>query len=793
MDRDFDFLAVLLTQFAGGPAAKEDNLIRFGLAALFWAMLLLLAWYRQRQQALPREKWLVWGFGLAFARELFMFGHISTQVMGIIPPDNGNLASEPLEHAVAMIALIVVAAAFLRYILENGSLARRYLQVGIAATVITYLATFRWWTNYIITHPNTRFHQNWGGWLFHIVTISLLVTAIILLRKQRGWLRNTVILALSLFCLSSLKIIVNFFTDSQYQYLICPLGNTFHIAAIPILGFVYIRELFIERKQAEDALIAYRNHLEELVEERTSDLTKTNSLLQLEISERSRVENALRESEARFRRVITSVSDHIYMTAITPDGQRLNRYISPNILELTGYPAETFLTDWNFWPSVVIHADDRAMATAHALHLTLGRMDEIEYRLVRADGTIIWVRDSARVEQHDDLQIVYGVVSDITERKEAEHKLEQLSRHNTMILHSAGEGIFGVDVNGCHTFINPAAAKMLGYTPSELIGQPSHTTWHHTKPDGSPYPVSDCPLHNGYKSGQVCRGDDEVFWRKDGTSFPVRYTSTPIFEHKILKGAVVVFQDITQRKQAQAELARRTAQVATLHERHRIAAEMHDGLAQTLSYLGHQIDEAADLTDRKGNPTLLHQYGKLRRIIDKAARDVRRSIASLQEEPLPRRPLKAHLQTMIAQLTTNGGPPITIQNDLPTALYLPREQIEQVTRVVQEGLLNALNHAGASQIHVHLHHTERETCITIQDDGHGFDPELPASDNRDHFGLKIMRARAIRIGGQVSITSSPGQGTTIQLSWPIVAGETDNLPEGSPEPIIMPQRSQTDG
>jgi len=148
---------------------------------------------------------------------------------------------------------------------------------------------------------------------------------------------------------------------------------------------------------------------------------------------------------------------------------------------------------------------------------------------------------------------------------------------------------------------------------------------------------------------------------------------------------------------------------------------------------------------------------------------------------------------MIAQLTTNGGPPITIQNDLPTALYLPREQIEQVTRVVQEGLLNALNHAGASQIHVHLHHTERETCITIQDDGHGFDPNQSASDNRDHFGLKIMRARAIRIGGQVSITSSPGQGTTIQLSWPIVAGETDNLPEGSPEPIIMPQRSQTDG
>ncbi len=786
MDRTLDFLSVLLTQFAGGPAAKEDNLIRFGLAAVFWAMLLLIAWYRRRQQALPREKWLVWGFGLAFARELFMFGHIATQVMGIVAPDNGNQATEPLEHSIAVIALLVVTAAFLRYILQDIPLVRRYLQIGVTAVVISYLVTFRWWIAHIAIQPNTRFHQSWGGWLFHFVTLSLLITAIILLLKQRGWLRNTVILALSFFCLSELKIMVNFVTGGQFQYLICPLGNSFHIAAIPILGFVYIRELFIERNQAEDALIAYRNHLEDLVEERTVDLTKTNSLLQLEISERSRVENALRESDARFRRVITSISDHIYMTEITADGQRLNRYISPNIQNLTGHRPEKFLNDWNFWPSAVIHADDQAMATAHALHLTLGRMDEIEYRLVRANGDIIWVRDSARIEKFGDSQIVYGVVSDITERKAAEQKLEQLSRHNTMILDSAGEGIFGVAIDGCHTFVNPAAARMLGYKPHELIGRPSHTTWHHTKVDGTPYPETDCPLHNGYKNGQICRGDNEIFWRKDGTNFPVRYTSTPIFEHNQLKGAVVVFQDITQRKQAQAELSRRTAQVATLKERQRIAADMHDGLAQTLSYLGYQIDEVADLTGNNGNSDLLRQHHRIRQIIDQASRDVRHSIASLQEEPQPRRSLQTHLKNIISQLNANGGPPVTLHTTLTADMFLPSGHIEQVNRVVQEGLLNALNHARANHITVDLHQTDGDIHIAIEDNGQGFDPNQPPADNRDHFGLKIMRARAARIDGRVTIDSSPGHGTKLLLSWPASAVSFSNPPEEGPEKISEP-------
>src|SRR5210317_1505733 len=96
---------------------------------------------------------------------------------------------------------------------------------------------------------------------------------------------------------------------------------------------------------------------------------------------------------------------------------------------------------------------------------------------------------------------------------------QHLKQQHDLILQAAGEGVFGLDLEGRHTFVNPAAAKMLGYEPQELVGQPSHSLWHHTKPDGSNYPNEQCPIYGAYKDGQVHQGNDEFFWRKDGTSF----------------------------------------------------------------------------------------------------------------------------------------------------------------------------------------------------------------------------------------------------------------------------------
>ncbi len=123
-----------------------------------------------------------------------------------------------------------------------------------------------------------------------------------------------------------------------------------------------------------------------------------------------------------------------------------------------------------------------------------------------------------------------------------------------LILDSAGEGIYGLDSEGYTTFINPAAEKMTGYSAEEMIGECQHKMVHHSKPDGTPYSHLDCPIYAAFKKGKVYKVSNEVFWRKDGTPFPVDYTSTPMIKNGKCVGAVVVFNDISQRKKDEEEI-----------------------------------------------------------------------------------------------------------------------------------------------------------------------------------------------------------------------------------------------
>lgn len=134
------------------------------------------------------------------------------------------------------------------------------------------------------------------------------------------------------------------------------------------------------------------------------------------------------------------------------------------------------------------------------------------------------------------------------ERKQAEEALARLSHQHDLILNSAGEGVFGLDRHGNTTFVNEAGARMLGWEPIELIGSPMHSVIHHSRPDGSSYAEEQCPIYAALRDGSVHAVYNEVFWRKDGASFPVEYLSTPIRESGELTGAVIVFKDISDRK-----------------------------------------------------------------------------------------------------------------------------------------------------------------------------------------------------------------------------------------------------
>jgi PAS domain S-box-containing protein len=174
-------------------------------------------------------------------------------------------------------------------------------------------------------------------------------------------------------------------------------------------------------------------------------------------------------------------------------------------------------------------------------------------------------------KSHDELE--HRVEERTTELKENQVRLEQAEERSRLLLESAHEGIFGVAEDGLVNFINPAGLAMLGFDADELIGQKIHPLIHHTRTDGTPYSIEECPMYHSLTQGVSDRRDDEVLWRKDGTSFPVEYTSVPIRKNGSIAGTVVVFRDISERKRAEDAIRESQERVRISQQTLKIALE----------------------------------------------------------------------------------------------------------------------------------------------------------------------------------------------------------------------------
>ena len=224
--------------------------------------------------------------------------------------------------------------------------------------------------------------------------------------------------------------------------------------------------------------------------------------------------------------------------------------------EMLGY-TERELSHLEKWDEL-IHPDDRACGRDRYTELVQGKRekDEWEQRFVRRDGSIVvtsarfsLIRDSAGTPHY-----VTSLTEDITERKRADEERQLLTRRMQLILESTGQGIYGIDLEGRCTFVNRATCEMVGYRAHEAVGRNMHYLVHHHKPDGSPYPVEQCPIFRAFIKGEGCRIDTEVIWHRDGSAIPVEYSSFPIVENGKITGAVVTIVDITQRKRAEEKL-----------------------------------------------------------------------------------------------------------------------------------------------------------------------------------------------------------------------------------------------
>jgi PAS domain S-box-containing protein len=381
-------------------------------------------------------------------------------------------------------------------------------------------------------------------------------------------------------------------------------------------------------------------------------------------------------------------------------------------------------------------------------------------------------------------QQVYRLEKLETERKQAEKSLERLYHQNELILNAAGEGIFGLDIQGKHTFVNPAAAQMLGYTVNELIGRHSHTLWHYKKLDGSTYPVEECPIYAAYKDGRVHHGDDEVFWRKDGTCFPVTYTSTPIIEDESIVGAVVTFRDITERKQAEEQLKRLSDELARSNADLQQFAytASHDlqepiiavaGFVNLLAkrYKG-KLDEKADEFIENAIDGTNRMQALIRDLLDYSR------VGSTGKSFTPTDCLsvldKAVLNLQIA-LKESGA--VITRDDLPTIMA----DSSQLIRLFQNLIGNAIKFRGkeAPKIHISANKKENEWIFSFKDNGIGIDPKFSDQifvmfqrlhKKKEYPGTGIGLATCKRIverhGGRIWVESEPGKGSTFFFSIP---------------------------
>ncbi|MCX6020209.1 MAG: PAS domain S-box protein, partial [Chloroflexi bacterium] len=322
------------------------------------------------------------------------------------------------------------------------------------------------------------------------------------------------------------------------------------------------------------------------VRDQTGKLLYFLSIIE-DITARKHAEEALRQSEERYRLLAENSTDLI--AGHRPDGVFL--YASAACRRLLGYAPEELIGHLAY---EFFHPDDLPAPQPEGRSLVeVWESGAKVFRFRRKDGAYLWFETTSRAVRHPVTGAVEEIITvsrDVSERVRIQQELERVSRLNELILASAGEGIYGQDAQGNVTFVNPTAARLLGYTPEELLGQHVHEVLHHSHNDGAPYPAEQCPICAALREGTIHRVEDEVFWRRDGSPFPVEYQSSPAVRDGKIIGAVVVFRDISERKRAEADRAR----LLEAERRARHAAEAAQCRLEVLAEAGARLSASLD-------------------------------------------------------------------------------------------------------------------------------------------------------------------------------------------------------
>jgi two-component system sensor histidine kinase TtrS len=363
----------------------------------------------------------------------------------------------------------------------------------------------------------------------------------------------------------------------------------------------------------------------------------------------------------------------------------------------------------------------------------------------------------------------------------------RLEQQHELILNSVAEGIYGVDLEGRTTFVNQSMETMTGWRAADLIGRNQHRILHHTHPDGSPHPEEECPVYATFRDNRPRFVEDDVFWRKDGTGFPVEYSSTPIRdERRRTVGSVVVFRDVTERKQAaerirhhQLELAH-VARLSTLGE---MASGIAHELNQPLTAIATNARACVRMlesgpTDREACSDVMEKIAAQAERAGQVIRHIRHFVRKEEPELKPAR-VSAMLETVADLLRPDAqraGVVLDRQLDRSADWVLAREiQIEQVILNLARNAIEAMSEAPAERRRLLLRTRGRGERVEIEvaDTGPGLSPDVserifaPFVTTKAQglgLGLSISSGIVDSHGGKLAAENRPGEGATFRFS-----------------------------
>ncbi len=272
-------------------------------------------------------------------------------------------------------------------------------------------------------------------------------------------------------------------------------------------------------------------------------------------------------------------------------------FIGKQIETILGFPASKWKTfdDW----ANCIHPDERESAAAFCIQKTREKKDHIfEYRVIDANGQVRWLLDDVNVqlENYEPVRLS-GFIVDITESRLAEQKLREKERTLNKIINATFEGLYVVNKEGECIYINKSAQKLLNYSEGDFLGFNTHELISHTSGDGSQVSQRDCLLTKVLQAGKSIYQDDGILWKSDGDYINVEYRVEPVFDENAILGAVVTFNDISERKKMY-ERQILSNQMETLGELAAgVAHEINNPISGVINYAEMLLDKNIKVKD----------------------------------------------------------------------------------------------------------------------------------------------------------------------------------------------------